>query len=185
MQESKKSAIFQKDFFYLLPVTKVELLSSPTRTLAQAVNEDFFDTHRLLRKLYVPNFKEEEFSKDDINKVFKWLQAMEKDESFASLPDFVRSHFLTTQQSLKLWDEISLIENRASVLKPVAYLPDTEDWVKDVRFLTLPLRDKLMRHPWEFRGECHSEWIDALSSRLYFEYWRQLKKRGANLSFFP
>jgi len=32
-----------------VPGTKVELLSFPTRTLAQAVNEDFFDTHKLLR----------------------------------------------------------------------------------------------------------------------------------------
>lgn len=178
MQESKKWAIFQQDFFDILPATKVELLSSPTRTLAQVVNQDFFDTHRLLRRLYVASFKEEEFNKDDIDEVVKWLGAMEKDESFASLPDFVRSHFLTAQQSLILWDEISLIENRASVLKPVAYLPDTEDWVKDVGSLTLPLRDKLMRYPWKIRGENRSEWIDALSSQLYSEYWRQLKKRG-------
>ena len=180
MQESKKSAIFQKDFFYILPATKVELSSLPTRTLAQAVNEDFFHTHRLLRRLYVPNFKEEEFSKDDINEVSKWFREMKEDESTAQsgLPDFVRSYILTVKQSVLLWDEISSIKNRASVLKPVAYSPNTEDWVKDVRFLTLPLRNELMRYPWEIRGENRSEWIDALSSKLYFEYWRQLKKRG-------
>lgn len=180
MRGSKESAIFQQDFFDILPVTKVELLSSPTRTLAQAVNEDFFDTHRLLRRLYVPGFKEEEFSKDDINKVFKWFREMKEDESTAQsgLPDFVRSHILTVEQSVLLWDEISSIKNRALVVKPVAYSPNTEDWVKDVGFLTLPLRDKLMRRPREIKGECRSESIDALSSQLYFEYWKQLKKRG-------
>lgn len=163
-----------------VPGMKVELSSFPTRTFAQAVNEDFFDTHKLLRRLYVPDFKEQEFNKDDFDRVFKWFREMKEDESTAQsgLPDFVRSHILTVEQSVILWDEISSIKNRASVLKPVAYSPDTEDWVKDVRFLTLPLRDKLMRHPWKIRGEVRSECIDALSSQLYFEYWKQLKKRG-------
>lgn len=163
-----------------VPGTKVELLSFPTRTLANAVNEDFFDTHRLLRRLYVPDFKEQEFNKDDFDRVFKWFRKTKKDESTAQsgLPDFARSYILTVEQSVLLWDQISSIKNRASVVKPVAYSPDTEDWVKDVRFLTLPLRDKLMRHPWKIRGEFRSQFIDLLSSQLYFEYWEQLKKRG-------
>ena len=104
---------------------------------------------------------------------------MKEDESIAQsgLPDFVRGYILTVEQNVILWDEISSIKYRASVVKPVAYSPDTEDWVKDVRFLTLPLRDRLMRHPWKIRGEFRSQFIDVLSSQLYFEYWKQLKKR--------
>ena len=164
----------------LLPGTEnlrpgFDLLEMPVRTLRQMLVEDFVSVVSLIRKIYMPHWNKAEISL--LESAYVWVMRNHDEfkaytlASGEALPINVFLFYHSLRFLTDFEDGIGH-KDRQEFTAPVAFMPGTETFQRDIRQLTFPVFEKLRytydEGKWlekEGQSTTRSMW---LISRLYW-----------------